>query len=72
MVEKYELSPLPGLFQGVAPDFVVPDPFGAPTLRWGILGAGSIGVGSRDIERARTFTAEHGVVSATPYGATKN
>ena len=86
MVEKYELSPLPGLFQGVAPDFVVPDPFGAPTLRWGILGAGSIagafawqvtryssqrivGVGSRDIERARTFTAEHGVVSATPYGS---
>ena len=42
MAENYDLAPLPRLFRQVAPDFVAPDPFAAPSLRWGILGAGSI------------------------------
>lgn len=35
-------SPVPPLFREVAPNFTVPEPFDAPPLRWGILGAGGI------------------------------
>lgn len=36
------LPPLPPTFAALAPDFAVPDPSDAPSLRWGIIGAGGI------------------------------
>ena len=42
MTKAHSSAPLPALFENVAPEFALPNPFDAPPLRWGILGAGSI------------------------------
>lgn len=60
---------------------VVPDPRECPPIRWGILGAGYIArkfardvrvtgarvtaVGSRSLDKARAFAAEHGIAGAS-------